>query len=176
MTTTFAQLGVPSLLADALATRGIDEPFPVQAATIPDALAGRDVCGKAPTGSGKTFAFGLPILANVQKAKKGRPRALVLAPTRELAEQIKKELAPLARSVGRHVFAVYGGVGYGGQINAMRKGVDILVACPGRLEDLIEQGIVDLSDADLVVLDEADRMADMGFMPSVMPQDCKNLR
>lgn len=168
MTTTFAQLGVPSRITDALAEKGIVEPFPVQAAAIPDALAGRDVCGKAPTGSGKTFAFGLPILARVEKAAKGRPRALVLAPTRELAEQIKKELAPLARSVGRHVFAVYGGVGYGGQISAMRKGVDILVACPGRLEDLIEQGIVDLSDADLVVLDEADRMADMGFMPSVM--------
>lgn len=168
MTTTFAQLGVPSRIADALAQQGIVEPFPVQAATIPDAIAGRDVCGKAPTGSGKTFAFGLPILARVEKAKKGRPRALVLAPTRELAEQIKKELAPLARSVGRYVFAVYGGVGYGGQISALRKGVDILVACPGRLEDLIEQGIVDLSDADLVVLDEADRMADMGFMPSVM--------
>lgn len=168
MTTTFAQLGVPSRIADALAENGIVEPFPIQAATIPDALAGRDVCGKAPTGSGKTFAFGLPLLANVEKAAKGRPRALVLAPTRELAEQIKKELAPLARNVGRYVFAVYGGVGYGGQISAMRKGVDILVACPGRLEDLIEQGIVDLSDADLVVLDEADRMADMGFMPSVM--------
>ncbi len=168
MTTTFAQLGVPSRLADALAAQGITSPFPVQAATIPDGLAGRDVCGKAPTGSGKTFAFGLPILAKVEKAKRGRPRALVLAPTRELAEQIKKELAPLARNVGRHVFAVYGGVGYGGQISAMRKGVDVLVACPGRLEDLIEQGVVDLSDADLVVLDEADRMADMGFMPSVM--------
>ena len=168
MTTTFAQLGVPSRISDALAEKGILEPFPVQAATIPDALSGRDVCGKAPTGSGKTFAFGLPILAKVEKAQKGRPRALVLAPTRELAEQIKKELAPLARSVGRFVFAVYGGVGYGGQISAMRKGVDLLVACPGRLEDLIEQGIVDLSEADLVVLDEADRMADMGFMPAVM--------
>lgn len=168
MTTTFAQLGVPSQLAAALADQGITEPFPVQTATIPDALAGRDVCGKAPTGSGKTFAFGLPLLARVEKAKKGRPRALVLAPTRELAEQIKKELAPLARSVGRQVFAVYGGVGYGGQVSAMRRGVDILVACPGRLEDLIEQRIVDLSDVDLVVLDEADRMADMGFMPSVM--------
>ncbi len=168
MTTTFAQLGVPSRLADALATQGITSPFPVQAATIPDGLAGRDVCGKAPTGSGKTFAFGLPILAKVEKAKRGRPRALVLAPTRELAEQIKKELAPLARNVGRHVFAVYGGVGYGGQISAMRKGVDVLVACPGRLEDLIEQGVVVLSVADLVVLDDADRMADMGFMPSVM--------
>ena len=143
MTTTFAQLGVPSKLADALAAKGIVEPFPVQTATIPDALAGLDVCGKAPTGSGKTFAFGLPLLAKVEKAKKGRPRALVLAPTRELAEQIKKELAPLAGSVGRNVFAIYGGVGYGGQISAMRKGVDILVACPGRLEDLIEQGIVD---------------------------------
>ncbi len=168
MTTTFAQLGVPSQITDALTEKGIVEPFPVQAAAIPDALAGRDVCGKAPTGSGKTLAFGLPILAKVQKARPGRPRALVLAPTRELAEQISKELAPLARSVGRFVFAVYGGVGYGGQISAMRKGVDILVATPGRLEDLIEQGIVDLSDADLVVLDEADRMADMGFMPSVM--------
>jgi superfamily II DNA/RNA helicase len=168
MTTTFTQLGVPSKLADALAAKGIVEPFPVQTATIPDALAGRDVCGKAPTGSGKTFAFGLPLLAKVEKARKGRPKALVLAPTRELAEQIKKELAPLAGSVGRNVFAVYGGVGYGGQVSAMRRGVDILVACPGRLEDLIEQGIVDLSDADLVVLDEADRMADMGFMPSVM--------
>ena len=168
MTTTFAQLGVPSRLTDALADRGILAPFPVQAATIPDALAGRDVCGKAPTGSGKTFAFGLPILAKVSKARPGRPKALVLAPTRELAEQIKKELAPLARSVGRFVYAVYGGVGYGGQVSAMRKGVDILVACPGRLEDLIEQGVVDLSESDLVVLDEADRMADMGFMPAVM--------
>jgi superfamily II DNA/RNA helicase len=168
VTTTFAQLGVPSQLVDALAENGIVEPFPVQSATIPDALAGRDVCGKAPTGSGKTFAFGLPLLARVEKAKKGRPRALVLAPTRELAEQIKKELDPLARRIGRQVAAVYGGVGYGGQISAMRRGVDVLVACPGRLEDLIEQGIVDLSDADLVVLDEADRMADMGFMPSVM--------
>ena len=168
MTTTFAQLGVPSRITDALAGKGIVEPFPVQAAAIPDALAGRDVCGKAPTGSGKTFAFGLPILAKVEKARKGRPRALVLAPTRELAEQIKKELAPLARTVDRHVFAIYGGVGYGGQISAMRKGVDVLIACPGRLEDLIDQGIVDLSDVDLVVLDEADRMADMGFMPSVM--------
>lgn len=168
MSKTFAELGVPERLAGALADKGITEPFPVQAATIPDALAGRDVCGKAPTGSGKTFAFGLPLLARVDKAKKGRPRALVLAPTRELAEQIKQELAPLAKVIGRHVFAVYGGVGYGGQISAMRRGVDVLIACPGRLEDLIEQRIVDLSDVDLVVLDEADRMADMGFMPSVM--------
>ncbi len=163
----FADLGVPANLADALRRRGIETPFPVQAATIPDALAGRDVCGRAPTGSGKTLAFGLPLLARVAKAEPRRPRALVLAPTRELAEQIKRELVPLAGTVRRRVTAVYGGVSYHPQRSALRKGTDVLVACPGRLLDLIEQGDVQLDDVDFAVVDEADRMADMGFMPQV---------
>lgn len=167
MPTTFAQLGLPTPLVDALARKDIVEPFPVQVATIPDALAGRDVSGKAPTGSGKTLAFGLPMLANVDKATRNRPKALVLSPTRELAEQIKKELAPLAKRVNRYVFAVYGGVGYEPQHRALRRGVDVLVATPGRLEDLIERRTVDLRSVDIVVVDEADRMADMGFMPAV---------
>ena len=123
--------------------------------------------GKAPTGSGKTLAFGLPLLAKVPKANRQRPRALILAPTRELAEQIKQELAPLARAVSRHVLAVYGGVGYGPQKGGLRKGVDVLVATPGRLEDLMEQRSVDLDDVEIAVVDEADRMADMGFLPAV---------
>ena len=167
MTTTFAQLGLPKSLVGALERRGILEPFPVQEAAIPDALAGKDVSGKAPTGSGKTLAFGLPLLTRVERAKPNRPQALILAPTRELADQIKQELAPLAQAVGRSVFAIYGGVGYGPQRNAMRRGVDVLVATPGRLEDLIEQRTVDLSQANIVVVDEADRMADMGFLPAV---------
>lgn len=165
--TTFANLGVPDPLARALAKQNITEPFPVQTATIPDALAGRDVSGKAPTGSGKTLAFGLPLLARVERADRNRPRALILAPTRELAEQIKRELAPLARSAERTTTAVYGGVSYGPQKNALRRGVDVLVATPGRLEDLIQQGAVDLNRANIVVVDEADRMADMGFLPAV---------
>ncbi|NNF69878.1 MAG: DEAD/DEAH box helicase, partial [Acidimicrobiia bacterium] len=167
MSTTFAQLGLPKPIVDTLAKRDIHEPFPVQAATIPDALAGRDVSGKAPTGSGKTLAFGLPLLVNVAQAAPHRPRGLVLAPTRELAEQIKHELAPLARAADRSITAVYGGVRYTGQKHAMRKGTDVLVATPGRLEDLIEQKVVNLSEADFIVIDEADRMADMGFMPAV---------
>jgi superfamily II DNA/RNA helicase len=167
MTTTFAQLGLPTSLVRSLESRGILEPFPVQEATIPDALAGKDVSGKAPTGSGKTLAFGLPLLARVERARAAHPRALILAPTRELADQIKQELAPLAQAVGRSVFAIYGGVGYGPQRNAMRRGVDILVATPGRLEDLMEQQTIDLGRADIVVIDEADRMADMGFLPAV---------
>jgi superfamily II DNA/RNA helicase len=167
MTTTFAHLGLPDTLVRALAMRDIVEPFPVQAATIPDAIAGRDVSGKAPTGSGKTLAFGLPLLTMVDKATRHQPRALILAPTRELAEQIKQELAPLARAVDRSVHAVYGGVSYGPQKGALRNGVDVLVATPGRLEDLMEQRSVDLSRVDIAVVDEADRMADMGFLPAV---------
>ena len=167
MTTTFAQLGLPESLVQSLAQRDIVEPFPVQEATIPDALAGRDVSGKAPTGSGKTLAFGLPLLTKVDKAGRNRPSSLILAPTRELAEQIKQELAPLAKAVGRRVYAIYGGVGYGGQKSALNKGVDVLVATPGRLEDLIQQGSVKLSQVDIAVIDEADRMADMGFLPAV---------
>jgi superfamily II DNA/RNA helicase len=167
MTTSFADLGLSHDLVRTLAKRGITEPFPVQAVTIPDAIAGRDVSGKAPTGSGKTLAFGLPLLTNVDRATRMRPRALILAPTRELAEQIKQELAPLASAVNRNVFAVYGGVSYGPQKAILRKGLDVLVATPGRLEDLMEQRSVDLKDVDIVVVDEADRMADMGFMPAV---------
>jgi len=167
MSSTFAQLGLRDPLVRALAKGGITEPFPIQSATIPDALTGRDVSGKAPTGSGKTLAFGLPLLTRIERADRYRPRALILAPTRELAEQIKKELTPLARAVGRTVIAVYGGVGYGPQKNALRTGTDVLVATPGRLEDLIEQGSVNLDEVDFVVVDEADRMADMGFLPAV---------
>lgn len=164
---TFVDLGVPEDLAAVLSARGITTPFPIQAATIPDLLDGRDVCGRAPTGSGKTIAFGLPLLARVDRAASNRPRALVLAPTRELAAQIQRELTPLAQPRRRRVFAIYGGVGYEPQRRALRKGVDVLVACPGRLEDLIEQRIVNLSDVTAVVIDEADRMADMGFLPAV---------
>ncbi len=165
MSPTFAQLGVPQFICRALERRGITDAFEIQAATVADALDGRDVCGRAPTGSGKTIAFGIPLVANGHQAQSGRPRSLVLAPTRELAEQITTEIRSFAGSM--RVAAVYGGVGYGPQVKALRQGADILVACPGRLEDLIEQGIADLSDVDQVVLDEADRMADMGFMPAV---------
>ncbi len=163
----FTDLGVPEDLVAVLSQRGIEEPFPVQSLTIPDLLAGRDVCGSAPTGSGKTIAFGVPLVDRVGRAKPKQPRALVLAPTRELAAQIQRELAPLAESRSRRVFTVYGGVGYEPQRRAMRRGVDILVACPGRLEDLIAQRVVDLARVDIVVIDEADRMADMGFLPAV---------
>ncbi len=165
MTTTFAELGVPESISEALARRDITAPFEIQAVTIADALAGRDVCGRAPTGSGKTLAFGIPLVVAAERAQPKRPTALVLAPTRELADQIHTELRTFAANV--RVAVVYGGVGYGPQLKALRQGVEILVACPGRLEDLIEQGALSLSDVDHVVLDEADRMADMGFMPAV---------
>ena len=165
MTPSFAQLGVTDFICRALARRGITQPFEIQAATIADALAGRDVCGRAPTGSGKTLAFGIPLVIATQKAAPGRPHSLVLAPTRELAEQICAELASFADKA--RIGVAYGGVGYGPQLSALRRGVDILVACPGRLEDLIAQNEVDLSQVDRVVVDEADRMADMGFIPAV---------
>jgi superfamily II DNA/RNA helicase len=165
MSPAFTQLGVPDQICDALERGGITEPFEIQAATIADAMAGRDVCGRAPTGSGKTLAFGIPLVAMAERAEPKRPRALVLAPTRELAEQIAQELRTFAGNV--RIGAVYGGVGYGPQLKALRQGVEILVACPGRLEDLIEQGSLTLSSVEHVVLDEADRMADMGFIPAV---------
>jgi len=164
---TFADLGVPSPLVAALAARGIDTPFPVQALTIPDALAGRDICGRAPTGSGKTIAFGLPLLARIGRAEKRRPTALVLAPTRELAAQITRDLAPLAEACARRVFPVYGGVGETAQHRQLNRGVDVLVACPGRLADLLRQGALTLDAVEVVVVDEADRMSDMGFLPDV---------
>ncbi|MFV2000878.1 MAG: DEAD/DEAH box helicase [Acidimicrobiia bacterium] len=167
MTTTFNELGLPDAITNTLARQDIHEPFPIQEATIADVLRGRDVAGRAPTGSGKTLAFGLPILAKVPTASPNKPRALILAPTRELAGQIRKDLAPYGKATQRQVFAIFGGVRYEAQKNQLRKGVDVLVATPGRLEDLIEQGSVDLSDVSIVAVDEADRMADMGFLPDV---------
>ncbi|HVR31907.1 MAG TPA: DEAD/DEAH box helicase [Acidimicrobiia bacterium] len=165
--TTFAELGLPAAITNILERDGITSPFPIQLAAIPDALAGRDVCGRAPTGSGKTFAFGLPMLVGLERARPNRPQALVLVPTRELADQIRAELAPFAKAMGRSIAVVYGGVGYGPQRSALRKGADLVIACPGRLEDLIGTGEVRLDDLDIVTIDEADRMADMGFLPAV---------
>ncbi len=167
MSITFRELGVPADLAALLDERGITSPFPVQAATLPDAMAGRDVCGKAPTGSGKTLAFGIPLVTRATKGRPRKPHALVLAPTRELAAQIESELRPLAALRRMTVASFYGGVGFGKQLAALRNGVDIAVACPGRLADLVQRGDVRLDEVDLVVLDEADRMADMGFLPEV---------
>ncbi len=164
---TFSDLGLARDLVAALNERGIMEPFPVQTATIPDALAGKDVCGRAPTGSGKTIAFGAPTVERAGRSRPRRPSALVLAPTRELAAQIVRELEPLADVRNQRVFAIYGGVGYEPQKRALRKGVEILVACPGRLEDLIQQRALVLDKVEIVVIDEADRMADMGFLPAV---------
>ncbi len=167
MSPSFSDLGVARRAVSDLSTRGILAPFPIQAATLPDALAGRDVAGKAPTGSGKTLAFGLPLVERCGGASPGRPSGLVLVPTRELASQVADELVLLGRAHGRRVATVYGGVGFGPQRRALRNGVDILVACPGRLADLVNQGEVDLGHVRVVVVDEADRMADMGFLPEV---------
>ena len=165
--TNFAELGVPDDLVERLDIEGITAPFPIQSATIPDALAGKDVLGRAPTGSGKTLAFGIPMVARLKKARPHKPTGLILSPTRELAEQIRRELEPLAETRNRSVHAVYGGVGFGPQRKALQRGVDMLVACPGRLLDLIDQGEVDLDHVSYAVVDEADRMADMGFLPVV---------
>lgn len=163
----FVDIGVPEDLAAALAASGITAPFPIQEATLPDALAGLDVCGRAPTGSGKTLAFGIAAVVKTGRSRPRRPQALILVPTRELAAQVERVLAPLAAARGCRVATVYGGVGYGPQRAALRRGVDILVACPGRLEDLLSQNDLSLADVGFVVLDEADRMADMGFLPAV---------
>jgi superfamily II DNA/RNA helicase len=163
----FAALGVPSDLDARLAAAGIDTPFPIQSAVIPAALTGRDVTGRAPTGSGKTLAFGLPLVARLRPARHRRPTGLVLVPTRELASQITAELGPLVRRRGHEVVSVYGGVAYGAQRRALDAGAELCVACPGRLEDLIDSGLVKLDDISFVVVDEADRMADMGFLPAV---------
>ncbi|MCU1448407.1 MAG: helicase, superfamily, partial [Acidimicrobiales bacterium] len=166
-TTTFASLGVADDLCARLTKNGRTEPFPIQADAIPPALAGKDVCGRAPTGSGKTLGFGLPIAQRVARARPGRPRALILAPTRELAAQIETELRPLLAERKRYVASFYGGVGFGPQLKALRRGVDVAVGCPGRTADLVRRGDLILSDVDIVVIDEADRMADMGFLPEV---------
>jgi superfamily II DNA/RNA helicase len=166
-TTTFDRLGVSPELVAVLAEQGITSPFPVQALTIPDGIAGRDVCGKAKTGSGKTLAFGLPLLMRVASAAPLRPRALVLVPTRELAVQVADVLRPLGEAVDRRAVVVYGGADIERQIKRIRKGCDVVIATPGRLIDLSERGEISMADVEVVVLDEADRMADMGFLPQV---------
>jgi superfamily II DNA/RNA helicase len=163
----FAGLGLSAPLVAALAREGITTPFPVQTLTIRDALAGHDLCGKAKTGSGKTLAFGLPLLDRLGEAASGAPKALVLVPTRELANQVHEVLRPLAKAVGRRVKAVYGGVSMEPQITALRKRVDVVVGTPGRLIDLMERGELSVGSVETLVIDEADRMADMGFMPQL---------
>ncbi len=167
MSLSFADLGVPSNLVERLNARGIFEAFPIQEAALPDALAGRDVVGKAATGSGKTLAFGLPLMARLTRARARKPVALILVPTRELAAQVQKEIAQLTDDRGRRVICIYGGTSYNVARKALNFGVDVVVACPGRLEDMLEQGALDLSSVTTVVVDEADRMADMGFLPAV---------
>lgn len=166
----FLTLGVPAPLAAVLAADGKTEPFPIQRDTLPDALAGRDVLGRGRTGSGKTIAFSLPLVARLTggpRPRAGRPRGLVLAPTRELATQISATIKPLADAAGLTVTTIFGGVSQRPQEQALARGVDIVVACPGRLEDLMKQRLVDLGDVQVTVLDEADHMADLGFLPGV---------
>ena len=171
--TTFAALGTPKALADTLTAQGITEPFPIQVKTLPDTLAGRDVLGRGRTGSGKTIAFAIPLVARLAEReaahfrKPGRPMALVLAPTRELATQINATVEPLAKAVGLNTTVIYGGISQARQEKALRAGVDIVIACPGRLEDLIRQRILTLESVEITVLDEADHMADLGFLPVV---------
>ncbi|MGN6132056.1 MAG: DEAD/DEAH box helicase, partial [Nocardioidaceae bacterium] len=167
----FADLGLPDVLVEALTDAGITQPFPIQSATLPDSLSGRDVLGRGRTGSGKTYAFALPLVARLSArpghARPGRPRGLVLAPTRELASQIESTLAPLAEACGLTTTTIFGGVGPNPQIKRLRAGVDIVIACPGRLEDHVRSGHADLGAVEVTVLDEADHMADLGFLPGV---------
>jgi len=166
---TFASLGVPAPLTAALAAAGIDAPFPIQAAVLPDALGGADVLGRGRTGSGKTLAFGIPLVARLAggHTSAGRPRGLVLVPTRELASQVQAVLQPLTRAVGLSVATIFGGTPQRPQVAALHNRVDIIVACPGRLADLIGQGHCHLGDIEVSVVDEADHMADLGFLPVV---------
>ncbi|WP_411286248.1 DEAD/DEAH box helicase [Lapillicoccus sp.] len=169
--TTFADLGVPSSLTTILADLGITVPTPIQAATLPDSLSGRDVLGRGRTGSGKTYAFLLPLMTRLSQSKAPRtarrPRALILAPTRELVTQIDTAMAPLAKALGLRTLTIFGGVGQNPQVSGLRAGVDVVVACPGRLEDLMGQRHVDLGAVEITILDEADHMADLGFLPGV---------
>ena len=166
----FADLGLPHPLVHTLAADGISQPFPIQEAAIPDALSGKDVLGRGPTGSGKTFTFGLPMLARLAGApsRPGKPRGLVLAPTRELAAQIRQRLTNPANALGLRVLDVVGGVNINTQIRALAAPVDLLVATPGRAEDLLQRSVLDFGALEIVALDEADQMADMGFMPQVV--------
>lgn len=163
----FTELGVSTDLVDLLESQGITSPFPIQALTIPDALAGLDVCGKAKTGSGKTLAFGLPIIENLRDAQSKRPVALVLVPTRELCSQVTETLRPLAQARGHEVVAIYGGVSMQQQIDALARGAEIVIATPGRLIDLYERRALALNGVEAVVIDEADEMSDLGFLPQV---------
>ena len=162
---------MPASLIAVLEDRGITVPSPIQAATLPDSLAGRDVLGRGRTGSGKTYAFLLPLVARLtascRTASPTRPRAVVLAPTRELVTQIEESLAPLAAVTGLRVRTIFGGVGQNPQVQALARGVDVVIACPGRLEDLMRQGACRLDRVEITVLDEADHMADLGFLPGV---------
>src|SRR4051795_212544 len=169
--TTFAALGVPAPLVEVLTASGITAPFPIQVATLPDTLAGRDVLGRGRTGSGKTIAFSLPLVARLAASTTRRlpkrPRSLILVPTRELANQVSAVVDPLARALGLKTTVVFGGVGQNPQVQALAGGIDVLIACPGRLEDLIGQGHADLGAVEVTILDEADHMADLGFLPGV---------
>ena len=167
MSAGFSELGIEKDLVEALDVSGISKPFEIQKITIPDILKGRDVCGKAKTGSGKTIAFGLPIVQLLQRSKPGKPTGLALVPTRELAVQVCKEIDPLASKRKLRVKAIYGGSPIEKQIESLKKGVDFVVATPGRLIDLLERGDISVIDVEKIVIDEADRMADMGFMPQV---------
>ncbi len=167
----FRELGVRAELLTVLTRQGLTTAFPIQTATLPDALAGRDVLGRGRTGSGKTLAFAIPTITALARSglrrTAARPRALVLVPTRELANQVADTFAPLAGALGQRITTVYGGVGQGRQVSALRGGIDVLIACPGRLEDLLGQGHVQLGEVEVTVLDEADHMADLGFLPAV---------
>src|SRR4051812_1743340 len=167
----FTDFGMPTRLVDALTTGGIASPFPIQADTLPDSLSGRDVLGRGRTGSGKTYAFLLPVVTRLatspSKRRPGAPRALILAPTRELARQIEQSLAPLAKAMSLRSMTIFGGVPANPQVRALRDGVDIVIACPGRLEDLMRSGHVNLGSVEITVIDEADHMADLGFLPVV---------
>lgn len=166
---TFADLGVSKPIISALAARGITQPFPIQVETLPDTLAGRDVLGRGKTGSGKTLAFSIPLVSRLTHGNRrpARPSGLVLAPTRELATQITATLEPLAAACNLRVTTIFGGVSQTRQVSALKSGVDIVVACPGRLEDLMKQRLISLEAVEITVIDEADHMADLGFLPGV---------
>ncbi|HWB34721.1 MAG TPA: DEAD/DEAH box helicase, partial [Rugosimonospora sp.] len=168
---TFHSFDIPAAVAAALAAGGITTPTPIQRRTLPDALAGRDVLGRGQTGSGKTYAFLVPLVTRLAAAGRQpaprRPRALVLVPTRELANQVQASLAPIAAALSLRSTAIFGGVAESTQISALRGGVDIVIACPGRLAALVEAGRADLGAVEITVLDEADHMADLGFLPVV---------
>jgi len=166
---TFADLGVPAPLVRTLTESGITLPFPIQISTLPDTMAGRDVLGRGKTGSGKTLAFSIPLVTRLadKPRRPSRPAGLVLAPTRELATQITATLEPLAGVYGLRVTTIFGGVPQSKQVKALKAGVDIVVACPGRLEDLMQQRLITLDGVEITVIDEADHMADLGFLPGV---------